>query len=1693
MKNRTNANKNHRIGFLVFFFALAVFFPLTVHAAFTIKVMGNDLTTHSQQPINDFKWLVQEDNTHDALGHVGQFNNYSSLSVSIHKSHAKVVASGTSANPVVNLPRGRYFVSILAPSTYSVGGGPVRPEDDGKAVTIVVNKFPIPTTQATVLVFHDNAPINGAPDLPNEGPLPDFRIYLFDQLGQQSQDAFGNPLGTIYVSDVNGKPILDANGNPTIKTKGAGYIVSSPTMEPNFNYNAWIPNLAPGKYGIWAQPADGKPWIQTATIEGTPGIDSWLLAGAPNYLIANGTFGTHADLGFVLPSDYFGNDPRVPTFRALLPGESTASVTGQVVQNRVNRPPLQLGLNPGDPVPTAYVGLSDINAGNQAVFVMGCPGQVTHGPATGSSCDVFSRFTIKGVPPGTYTLTMWDLPLDQIIDFRTVVVPSTVTATSPPITVENCPATDPNYPFCPSPVFQWFGTLEGSVSVPTYVNGKPTPSVPGLANEVINIRFRDGTMYASTAANADGSYSFAELFPFFKWLVVESDPADNKPLGATVYVDKGGPFTGTWSPTGNNTIPLLETRTDPPGTSTMAGIMYMDETHRIDWYKREYAVGEAGYIFGFVSYAFTRTPADPSLSRASTWEPGVPNVELRLYKVTGYDTATGKPIFDLNAPIAHVKTDSWDNNLPTGCLDSIRNAGIDVNAGSIPLDKYIDCAETLSVWNQFKPGVFDGAYKITVDDQGNPIPQGDYMIEVVPPPGYEIYKEEDENFTISGVNPPDITPSVPQPQTAAFNGMMARTFHRLLNTVQPRPAVVPPACVGPDHIVPAYMSYDGSTPSPLAGQVRPLCNMKLVHLQPGRNFNADFRIFTQVPLAGRLIGLVTDDLTLEFRKGNPRLGDKVGPSFMPVSIQDFAGNELVRTYTDEWGQYNTLVPSTYWTDTPNPSGISPHMINIILNPPFLADPVTRQIDPRRPDPFWKPGYPGNQPFQMDIWPGKITYADTPMVPIRPAIDTIPIDCTIPDDTPVISQVNGPAGGPWVETPSDTSFITITSAGQTEVANPDPTAPIKKLFKDYGFSTSGSVFVTPSGDDFGGASTKKLQVLNWANNRITVNAMTLKDDGTPDVPLAGGTYQLTVMRDDNRRTTVTGITLHVGVPASKVRMVAEGPGTPLQDAIDAANNGDLIIVGPGTYPENIIMWKPVKLQGTGAASTTITAGSFTPTTQAAWLAKLNVITSNQVAGNPFLIDGQAPDFYLEQGSAILVLAPRNSTQVTMNAATFTVSPFDNGANKAIVDGLTLTQANLGGGLFVNAYANYMQISNNKMISNNGTFGGGIRVGNPSTISNANLNAYVSSLNGHIFINHNEISFNGGTGFAVGSGGGIGLYKGTDDYTVSDNWICGNYALLAGAGIAHQGVSSGGFETDPATGLPFFDPATQKPVSQKSVIARNTIIFNESFDEGAGILLAGELPIAAGAGLAGTLSEGVGNVVITDNLIQGNKGGNLGGGIALARYNGREVATNPTNAAPAPLSIASIPWYKAEIYDNMIVNNLSGAFGGGIGISDALDVTIAGNTVANNDSTATGELAFGNSTINLGGGDLAFTLPSTRKTTPLPAGIGVQPLSTPLLGQIDVGIRANYQDTYATNPVIVNNIVYGNLSYFWPGFNESINAGISIIVPFAVWDLGVFTDPPGAAGLLNPQYSLITETSATYPQVKHYAFTGAGIVK
>ena len=47
-------------------------------------------------------------------------------------------------------------------------------------------------------------------------------------------------------------------------------------------------------------------------------------------------------------------------------------------------------------------------------------------------------------------------------------------------------------------------------------------------------------------------------------------------------------------------------------------------------------------------------------------------------------------------------------------------------------------------------------------------------------------------------------------------------------------------------------------------------------------------------------------------------------------------------------------------------------------------------------------------------------------------------------------------------------------------------------------------------------------------------------------------------------------------------VPPGPGTPVQDAIDAASPGDTIRLALGAYPEHLVITKAIKVRGVASA-------------------------------------------------------------------------------------------------------------------------------------------------------------------------------------------------------------------------------------------------------------------------------------------------------------------------------------------------------------------------------------------------------------------------------------------------------------------------------------------------------------------------------
>ncbi len=481
----------------------------------------------------------------------------------------------------------------------------------------------------------------------------------------------------------------------------------------------------------------------------------------------------------------------------------------------------------------------------------------------------------------------------------------------------------------------------------------------------------------------------------------------------------------------------------------------------------------------------------------------------------------------------------------------------------------------------------------------------------------------------------------------------------------------------------------------------------------------------------------------------------------------------------------------------------------------------------------------------------------------------------------------------------------------------------------------------------------------------------------------------VIRGNNMVSSEIGVTLHVVNCGTVVRRHVSS-GQSIQTAIDASSPGDIVLVNPGTYHENVILYKKVILQGSGAGAsindpnaTIIYANPSPQDKLAAWHTKINAIRGN----DPFLAN-EAP--------GVMVFGDVPGSGFVLDPAP---------ASKPLVDGFMIFGAVQGGGVCAYNQSHHLVISNNRIRANQGSYGGGITLGQPD------IGTGVLS-NGNITIQYNRISGNGG----VFGAGGIDITNGSDNYRVMRNIIIGNLSRWNGGGIAHDGFSNNGS------------------------IANNQITFNEVFfgaavgGDGGGIYIGGEL---ANGAAPGALGEGAGNVTVNANLIQGNLAGSgNGGGIRVQWFNGQDVNTTP---------------YSLNIFNNMIVNNVAGLAGGAIALQDVSQGNIINNTIAHNDSTATAANAFP-----------AGSLDST------PQGAGI-------VSSAHSGALADATGQMYSNPVLRNNILWQNRSFY----NEhTLNAGAGGLAPnpaMPVWDLQV----SGVAGLLNPQNCILSDLTGYGP--------------
>ncbi len=1578
--------------------------------ALTINVVGP-----AGEAVSDYRWLVEEDLTKASVPNVPA--DASNLALGFHTSYMPVVATGDSIDPAKSAtdlaldPAKRYYVSVLPRSGYQMGGASLAAGQD--TVTIVVNPQQVPTAQISVFVFEDNQPISGTPNLPQEQGLANFSILLkeaggtFGQSGGQvTLDAFGNQIGTTYQQNPDGSFVYNPDGTPAVATLGSGFVKSGPDGVVIIKY------LFPGKYTLEAIPPDAG-WHQTSTIEGTKGIDAWVKANEPAFFQEFGPAGHHVDFGFV----------RDLKDASVLKGNST--ITGRVVNQHMSRPPNFTFYN-GGPVPDCWVGLNEI-------AVVGGRGLYTR------KCNPDSTFSIPNVPPGTYQLVVWDEYMDRIFASANVTVGGG----------------GGNVNLADVAVFDWFGHYQARAFFDANQNGFRDPGEVGMPDQAMNLRFRDGSVYQSFATDPTGLAHFSEVFPFFNWLVAEVDFARYKATGATVVVDNGGvvaPHDG-WTmpsfdqlnpqpqacsaddvangaagctaegdplvgPAGNN---LSRTET---GAVLVQGIQtFLGQTNVIEWGKANYAPGENGGISGIVRYGITRAENDPRYAAAENWEPGIPRVQVNLYRDCDNDgridqpnangaagcaalssqghvaamadvdnwpfgwsdgsAAMGPEDVKRNAAAGYSQgdavdvawTDSWDDSLPTGCQ------GATFTSNGVTTD----CYDGLRNFNQVRPAVFDGGYAFGGPAGKPELPVGTYVVEAMAPKGYLHQGNGDQNV--------------------AFG-----------DTPAPSPLALPPECVGDPLPVPQYLSLfsDVQEPNPAYDPANPgktwnQCDRKKVMLAQGQNAPADFYLFTEVPVAGHIVGFILDDTANEFDPNSPTFGEKHAPSWLPVSIRDWSGREIDRVYSDQWGAYNALAPSTYTINAPFPSGVAPNMLTTCMNDPGpIKD--TRAGSPTFGQMIIDPNF--NRQYSQFCYtfqylPGKTTYLDTPVVPVAAFAGPgqFPLDCEFDEGVPVIYSVEGKTkggvsfNGPYVPPPSADPNVwprlTIVSAGMVEVPNPafDGTpATTKTIFRDHGFGAAqGNGEVALNG--------VSLPIVSWSDGIIIAS-----------VPNAATTGQLMVTRG-NGKTSVTGVTVTVGgygpTASNTIRVVA--PGTKIQDAIDAANRGDMIMVPPGTYDELVIMNKMVRLQGWGAGSTHINAAKVPADKLTAWRGKLNQLLATDgfdlLPGQTVLFNAANNEpalFNTEEGPGILVVAKASGPQAFINV------------RNARIDGFTISGSDNAGGIFVNGYANYLEISNNKLMSNYGSYGGGIRIGHP-TLRDPNVvpandgwfGGYTNAKNNFVKIHHNHVTQNGSR---LGAGGGIALCNGTHNYSVTGNYVCGNFSMGGGGGIGHLGFSNGG------------------------TIANNTVIFNQTFSQlanasGGGIFVGGQASLAPAT--TPRLSPGAGNVTVSNNLVQGNQAGSGdGGGIRAEFVNGLDVRRAMNNPAG---------WYQLTLSNNRIVNNMAGVAGGGISLQDNVKAVIDNNTVANNDSTATA--------------GAAFAPGSPNQSSPQPAGIVSRVHSRLLFWTIGAG--TGYKLQYA-NPVLTDNILWHNRSFYWTIDNATAPATFGLVPDVGAGQAAVYSD-------------------------------------
>ena len=549
-------------------------------------------------------------------------------------------------------------------------------------------------------------------------------------------------------------------------------------------------------------------------------------------------------------------------------------------------------------------------------------------------------------------------------------------------------------------------------------------------------------------------------------------------------------------------------------------------------------------------------------------------------------------------------------------------------------------------------------------------------------------------------------------------------------------------------------------------------------LTNGQNANADFNLMTNfrtdpngttasdtrtgdVAVPGRLIGQVFNDIYFERNQASPWYGEPRPITKIPVGIYarvdveqadgsfSMTGKEIGRdgptaptvTYdanqwrliktvtTSEDGAYEALLPSTETFNCPIPQGPCPGMYIAIVD-----DPGTKA----HPNAGYNPNLlTANTPFE--VWPGLTTQLDTPVDPISgtacedPAVPARPEVLEV--STPVVPATGSrqiTIKGDFIGTTGTATGLTGVRATLTDARN----GQVQTLTRANG----GIVSWTP-----GTGSTPDTIVIN-----VPALATNAAANLLPNLTFRPGPKQLTITTANVNGgvSSVNGLTVHVlGSNGTAANVVAYTPPVvnvtappaaasndhTLQNAINSAAAGSLLVLGVGTYNENVLVWKPLKIQGRGAGGI-IGAHEFQARDpeDPRFNIKGSVIDGRFFNENAATFDavaaahaGVLPNF--TSGSPSVVLRGADMTVNAASATAYNVPALPSGQdspgfNGARIDGLGLMtgHGDGAGGIQLQAQVNNMQLTNNVLENNGGVVTGGIGLGQPNVHGSHNYN-------------------------------------------------------------------------------------------------------------------------------------------------------------------------------------------------------------------------------------------------------------------------------------------------------------------------------------------------------------------------------------